>query len=140
MEQNKGPNNISSDPFDYKATQLERHLKRYRFRRNIVQEHQAKTTATSQTVHRYDHHAVWRANEPDYERLIQNEERKFSPGRDFIAYFDERDGVGFLKNSKDSALVSMVKGNHEKLSKPLRWSTEKNLNSVRRNAQARINA
>jgi len=83
---------------------------------------------------------VWRANEPDQERLLQNIERKFSPNRRFIAYFDERDGTGFIKDSTDSALVEMVKGNHDKLSKPLRWSTERNLNEVKRNAQARINA
>lgn len=84
METNQGYHShrvsVSDTPFSYKATRIERQLKP-RFRRNNVQEHQAKTTATSQVVHRYDPHAVWRANEPDYERIIQNVERKFSPNR-----------------------------------------------------------
>jgi len=52
----------------------------------------------------------------------------------FIAYLDERDGKGFLKSSTDSVFQQQVKENHYRLNNALRWTTEKNLYTVKKNA------
>lgn len=99
------------EEFSYKNTMTQRQSK-HRFRLVNVEEKQAKNTATSQVIHRYDTHAVIKANEPDQERLKQEAERKYSPRRHFIAYFDERDGKGIIKDTTDSALQDMVRFIH----------------------------
>lgn len=42
-------------------------------------------------------------------RKEQDAHRKYSPRREFVAFYDERDGKGHIKGSHDSAMVKMVK-------------------------------
>lgn len=55
-------------------------------------------------------------------------ERKYSPRRrDFVAYFDERDGKGLIKGTDNSTLHHMMKSKRVQLANAVKWTTERNL-------------
>ena len=103
-------------------------------------------SSAANVIHHYSHFS----NSPPLDD--QSSRARLQKSGEFIAYITERDGLGYLKDTQDSTLqqlvilfltplkIYQVREKNLKLNNQLRWSTEKNLNLVRRNQKYRVQA
>ena len=119
------PGNSHTRMFNYKSMRVERQNK-YKFRDAsmeppLVKVGQVKPIAAGTVVHKFslpshlatgdtNSHLVLTARQErgtDHVQLSSKVSLNRQP-KEFVAYFNERDGRGFLKDSQDSAMQQMV--------------------------------